>query len=131
MLDKLAAMEAKLEQLSRTKEELERKYEDCETKLERAEKLMSGLGGERTRWGEISQSLGPKYNNLLGDVLLSSGVIAYLGPFTISYRRDAIAEWMALCAEKRLPSSEKFDLQESGGSDHYSLRSAPNTLPYC
>jgi len=115
VLDKLAAMEAKLEQLAKTKGELEAKYADCETKLERAEKLMGGLGGERTRWSEISASLGPRYNNLLGDVLLSSGVIAYLGPFTIEYRREAISEWMKLCNDKRLPSSDKFDLQEIVG----------------
>jgi hypothetical protein len=30
---------------------------------------MGGLGGERVRWGEISAELGPKFNNLLGDVL--------------------------------------------------------------
>ena len=111
MLDKLEAMQAKLRQLSQTKEDLERKYDDCNAKLERAEKLMAGLGGERTRWGEISQSLGPRYNNLLGDVLLSSGVIAYLGPFTIPYRREAIAEWQGLSQEKRVPMSDKFDLQ--------------------
>ena len=79
-------------------------------------------GGERVRWGEISEALGPKYNNLLGDVLLSSGVIAYLGPFTIPYRKEAIAGWQALCDEKRLPMSAKFDLQEVIG-DPVQIRS--------
>ena len=91
VLDKLEAMQAKLKELADKKKQLEDQYEDCNNKLERAEKLMGGLGGERTRWGEISESLGPKYNNLLGDCLLSSGVIAYLGPFTIPYRKEAIA----------------------------------------
>jgi dynein heavy chain len=113
--------------------------QDCNAKLERAEKLMGGLGGERIRWGEISASLGPKCTwraalpaaakpcrprlrdarlrppladtNLLGDCLLSSGVIAYLGPFTIPYRKEAISYWQTLCLEKRLPQSDKFDLQ--------------------
>ena len=46
---------------------------------------------------------------------MSSGVIAYLGPFTIPYRREAVAQWRDLCVEKRLPSSDKFDLQEIVG----------------
>ena len=102
-LDKLAQMMTKLKELSDTKAALEAKYEDCNNKLERAEKLMSGLGGERTRWGEISTSLGPRYNNLLGDVLLSSGVIAYLGPFTIPYRREAIADMFLAHVEHTNP----------------------------
>ena len=71
VLDKLAEMQAKLDELSKKKAALEAQYEDCNNKLERAEKLRAGLGGERVRWGEISQSLGPKYTNLLGDCLLS------------------------------------------------------------
>ena len=112
VLDKLEAMQSKLKELSEKKASLEAQYEDCNNKLVRAEQLMGGLGGERVRWGEISTSLGPKYNNLLGDVLLSSGVIAYLGPFTIPYRREAIKTWQDLCIEKRLPMSDKFDLQD-------------------
>ena len=115
VMDKLAAMEDKLKELAQTKEELEAKYEDCNAKLERAEKLMSGLGGEKQRWGEISASLGPKYDRLVGDVLLSSAVIAYLGPFTIPFRREAIAGWQRLCDEKQVPMSERFDLQEIVG----------------
>ena len=111
VLDKLATMQAKLQELSDKKTRLENQYEDCNNKLERAEKLMSGLGGERVRWAEISESLGPKYNNLLGDVLLSAGVIAYLGPFTIPYRKEAVAQWQVQCAEKRLPMTGVFDLQ--------------------
>ena len=115
VLDKLEAMQSKLKELAEKKQALEDKYEDCNNKLERAEKLMSGLGGERVRWGEISESLGPKYNNLLGDCLLSSGVIAYLGPFTIPYRREAVAQWQEACNEKRVPMSGVFNFQEVVG----------------
>ena len=111
VLDKLKAMQDKLAELDAKKTALENQYEDCNNKLERAEKLMGGLGGEQVRWSEISAELGPKFNNLLGDVLLSSGVIAYLGPFTIPYRKEAIAGWQALCIEKRLPMSDVFGLQ--------------------
>ena len=55
-------------------------------KLERAEKLISGLGGEKTRWTAAARTLGDQYIKLTGNVLLAAAQIAYLGPFTASYR---------------------------------------------
>lgn len=59
----------------------------CSKKLERAEQLIGGLGGEKTRWSETALTLGELYNNLTGDILISSAVVAYLGAFTSSYRQ--------------------------------------------
>lgn len=53
----------------------------CTIKLERAEQLIGGLGGERTRWMAAAADLGNRYGNLIGDVLIASGIIAYLGAF--------------------------------------------------
>ena len=58
----------------------------CSVKLERAEKLISGLGGEKTRWTAAARTLGDQYIKLTGNVLLAAAQIAYLGPFTASYR---------------------------------------------
>ena len=69
----------------------------CGKKLVRAEKLIGGLGGEKDRWTEAAANLQQIYDNLLGDVLLSAGVIAYLGPFTSAYRESCTNEWAALC----------------------------------
>jgi dynein heavy chain len=115
VMDKLETMRAKLTQLSTEKKNLEDKYDDCNTKLERAEKLLSGLGGEKVRWTEIAASLGPKYTNLTGDVLVSAGMIAYLGPFTVTYRQRATDDWMKRCAEFKIPRSGKFNFQETLG----------------
>lgn len=59
----------------------------CSKKLERAEQLIGGLGGEKTRWSEMALQLGNLYNNLIGDILISAGIVAYLGAFTSSYRQ--------------------------------------------
>ena len=42
-------------------------------------------------------------------------MIAYLGPFTIPYRKEAVAQWQELLHEKRMPMSDVFDLQEIVG----------------
>ena len=56
-------------------------------KLERAEKLISGLGGEKARWMTQIKELEHTYDHIVGDVLLSSAIIAYLGSFTMDYRQ--------------------------------------------
>ena len=70
----------------------------CGKKLERAEKLIGGLGGERSRWAVAAINLQNMFENLTGDVLISSGVIAYLGGFTSAFRKECCEEWTNLCS---------------------------------
>lgn len=68
------------------KKDLEDDIDLCGQKLDRAEKLIGGLGGEKARWSEIAAYCLTLLGKVIGDVLLSAGTIAYLGPFTINYR---------------------------------------------
>lgn len=45
--------------------------------------LIGGLADEKDRWKESVEKLESIINNYLGDVLVSAGYIAYLGPFTV------------------------------------------------
>lgn len=72
--------------MQQKKKALEDNIFQCEQKLIRAEKLIGGLGGEKDRWTENAKLLGESYVRLTGDVLLSSGIVAYLGAFTVDYR---------------------------------------------
>jgi dynein heavy chain len=72
--------------MQQKKKELEENIYQCEQKLIRAEKLIGGLGGEKSRWTENAKLLGEQYVRITGDVLISAGFVAYLGPFTVSYR---------------------------------------------
>lgn len=49
------------------------------------------------RWAQAAEDLQNTYDNLTGDVLISAGVIAYLGAFTAGFRLDCIKSWTALC----------------------------------
>ncbi|XP_027391800.1 dynein heavy chain 7, axonemal-like [Bos indicus x Bos taurus] len=82
----------------------------CSKKLERAEQLIGGLGGEKTRWSQTALELGQLYINLTGDILVSSGVVAYLGAFTSNYRQNQIKEWTNLCKRRDIPCSEDYSL---------------------
>ncbi|XP_037136748.1 dynein heavy chain 7, axonemal [Syngnathus acus] len=95
--------------------ELEDQVDLCKKKLERATQLIGGLGGEKTRWNEMAFALGKLYNNLTGDILISSGIVAYLGAFTSSFRQEQIEEWSSLCKAKEIPSSPSMTLMTSLG----------------
>lgn len=82
----------------------------CQKKLERATELINGLGGEKDRWTEAAEHLGELYETLTGDVLISSGVVAYLGPFTTEFRTKQVAEWANMCREKGVVCAEDFQL---------------------
>lgn len=101
--------------MQQKKKELEDNIHQCEQKLIRAEKLIGGLGGEKDRWTENAKVLSEKYFKITGDVLLSAGVVAYLGAFTVNYRNDCTKEWTALCKAKKIPCSEQLSLTNTLG----------------
>lgn len=48
--------------------------------------------------------------NITGDVLLASGVVAYLGAFDARYRKAIIQGWQKLGKEQKIPCSNEFSL---------------------
>lgn len=70
----------------------------CNKKLQRATDIISGLGGEKQRWTEAAENLGLVYDTLTGDVLVASGIVAYLGPFTTEFRSKQIIQWVQKCS---------------------------------
>ncbi|ORZ39485.1 dynein heavy chain and region D6 of dynein motor-domain-containing protein [Catenaria anguillulae PL171] len=113
--DKMAALQSQFQEMMTKKAELETQVDLVSKKLIRAEKLIGGLGGEKQRWSETAFQLAQTYRNLTGDVLLSSGVIAYLGAFTSAYRLDAISRWNQECVNKSIPCSANFTLAATLG----------------
>ncbi|CAE7939948.1 DNAH7, partial [Symbiodinium necroappetens] len=99
------------------KDDLQNQFEVCSKRLVTAEKLINGLGGEKSRWEASSAKLGEQYDNLTGDVLISSGIIAYLGCFLAKYRNESVDSWISLMRENKVPSSSSFLLRSVIGED--------------
>uniref|UniRef100_A0A8C9MKB7 Dynein axonemal heavy chain 12 n=1 Tax=Serinus canaria TaxID=9135 RepID=A0A8C9MKB7_SERCA len=112
---RLAALEKTFAEKTEEKARLEFQVDLCAKKLERAEKLIGGLGGEKTRWHQAACDLQVEYDNLTGDILISAGVIAYLGAFTAGFRQECTKDWSKLCEEKKIPCSENFSLSKNLG----------------
>ena len=91
--DKIAELEANFDAQTAKKAELSAKAEDCRVKLDRADRLLGGLGGEKVRWMAAVQRLDESLKNVIGDVMVAAGGIAYIGAFTAKYREDLEKDW--------------------------------------
>ena len=103
-------LNTKHEKAVKDKEETLAEVQLCKEKLVRATELIDGLGGEKTRWTQAAELLGVRFTNLTGDIAVSAGVIAYLGPFTSTFRDDCTTEWITGCKEREIPISDSASL---------------------
>ncbi len=113
--DDLANLERSLAAAKQKKFDLETQANNCGVKIGRANELLDGLGGEKERWGKFAANLGDQFTRLTGDVLISAGVLAYLGPFTAKYREKQMLEWVTLLKERGIPCSAKPSLTTTLG----------------
>lgn len=58
---------------------------------------MGGLAGEAERWKINVAKLIEDKKSLLGNILLASASVAYIGPFTSEYRNQMIHHWKEKC----------------------------------
>ncbi|CAH1180400.1 unnamed protein product [Phaedon cochleariae] len=113
--DKLQALNDEFAAETKKKKDLEDQIYICSQKLDRAEKLIGGLGGEKARWSEAAKQLHNLLGNVIGDVLLSAGAIAYLGAFTVDYRRELLKQWNIETLKLGIPCSDNFSLVTTMG----------------
>ena len=86
VLSLLRKLEDEYQTAKKKEEELKKNVERCIVQLDRAEKLIKGLGGEKIAWGKKVIEWNEEKETVLGDCVLCSGIIAYLGAFPITYR---------------------------------------------
>ena len=113
--DKLAMLDADLKGKQANKAKLEADVEMCTVKLDRAQKLIEGLGGEKTRWSATAAQLADAFPKVTGDVLISAACIAYLGAFNSVYRNETVAAWVQSNAEAGVPSSATYNFVDAMG----------------
>ncbi|XP_047429543.1 dynein axonemal heavy chain 2 [Mugil cephalus] len=113
--NKLREVAEKLEELKRqhsekiaTKDSLRRKSEEMELKLDRADKLVTGLAGERVRWEERVAGLEENMGYLVGDCLLATSFLSYMGPFPSNYRDELLPIWMKEVRGLEIPFTPGF-----------------------
>ena len=73
--------------------ELEKEQKTVAENTQRSDALFKNLAGELIRWEQSSKSFDERMANLIGDVLVSSGVLTYIGFFDHFQRRNLISDW--------------------------------------
>ena len=108
--NKIAALEAEYNASQQELDRLTRQKQTIEIQLQRASKLVVGLADESKRWAESIEELKADEINMLGNTVLASGFISYLGCFTNKYRKQLVAQWMTFCKEKDLKYAFDFSV---------------------
>jgi len=116
-LEKLRAVEAQmkllvdeLEAAEAKKKQLQDEFENAERKLNRANQLISKLKDEEKNWEKSLIENQEFKTSLVGDIVISSGIIAYLGVFTTDFRQYAIDSWVELMNGFKIKSTSPFNL---------------------
>ncbi|KAG7202889.1 hypothetical protein KM043_010036 [Ampulex compressa] len=106
---KLAALNNSLQETLERKLKLEKEVENCTIKLKKAESLISSLGGEKDRWTECADNLQTNYENLIGDMMLSCGIIAYTAPYSITFRDEVLNTWKGMIENFDIPCARSYN----------------------
>lgn len=82
----VTALREKLAAAEKQKKEVEEDAQKCADKLSAASKLVNGLAGENKRWSENVVFLQANIKSVIGDVLLASEFVSYIGAFSAKLR---------------------------------------------
>jgi dynein heavy chain len=110
---KVAQLQRTLQEAQQKKAKLERQQGKTKAQLSRAKQLTDSLGDEKERWLQSAEALAVDLTNLVGNMVLSAGCVAYLGAFTMEYRGYMAGLWVKTCNEKRIPVDPKFSLEKT------------------
>lgn len=83
----------------------------AQKKLDRANKLISSIGSERDRWISTKAKLGEAKRSLLGDMIIASAIITYLGPFDGKFRARAVRDMGMQCRKYQIEFSYNYSLK--------------------
>ena len=88
------------------KDAVEREAQRCARRLNLANRLVNALGSEKDRWSESIENYAKQLDVLVGDVLISSSFVSYVGAFTKKYRDQLIKEtFLQFLVSKKIPMS--------------------------
>jgi dynein heavy chain len=108
--DELATLESDFKTAVNEKREVEEMAEKCLEKLGLAKRLIGGLSSEGTRWGKEIEVLRFNLSLLVGNVLMSSAFVSYVGAFNAEYRTKLWRDtWLVDINERGIPITEGVD----------------------
>lgn len=116
---RLKMVQDKIDSLNKTYQEkvdfeaeLQANIDDANLKLSRANKIIEGLSGEKTRWEETVKRLTRDQGFLIGNCLVAAGLMAYGGAFTAQFRMRLEALWREEAGKRGLKLLEGISMKD-------------------
>ena len=109
-----AEMQKLVDELESTQAEetrLRNEKDDCERKVDLAKSLINGLANERENWKVDLAKNRENRENIVGDIVISAGVIAYLGVFVKSYRDECTNQWADMLMQFQIKSTKNVSVE--------------------
>ncbi|CAM6118761.1 unnamed protein product [Calypogeia fissa] len=129
LLAKIQALKDKYDKSIAVKEALQSELDDLNAKLFRAEKLVTGLAGEKERWEASIVNLEEGIKLLPGDCLVAAACLSYTGPFASEYRDELVNGWIAEVKRLEIPASPTFSfnnfLADPGDVREWNIQGLP------
>jgi len=103
---KLAILQADFQKAMDEKNKAEAEAARCAKRLDSANRLVNALGSESERWNNAIVQLGQDLECVIGDVLLASSFVSYVGPFSKQFRERIINEnFIKFFKDNAIPAS--------------------------
>uniref|UniRef100_A0A182NEB2 Dynein heavy chain tail domain-containing protein n=1 Tax=Anopheles dirus TaxID=7168 RepID=A0A182NEB2_9DIPT len=110
LAEKLTELRVKYDAKMAEKQLLQEAARQMTLKLDRARNLVDNLAEERTRWISAKEEHEDSYARLIGDTLLASGFLTYLGPVDIEIRKSFLSQWFIDLETLDMPFKRQFSL---------------------
>ena len=108
--DKLDELQRTFMEATKEKAEVEAQAASCLERLGLAKRLVGGLASENERWGHDIEQLKQSDVMLVGDVLLASAFVSYIGAFNSEFRRTLTNDmWLPDLIAREIPTSEGLE----------------------
>jgi dynein heavy chain len=125
----LLAMVNELKAVREEEANLKKQKENCEFSLSVAQSLIVGLAEEKTAWEENEVIERKNDENLVGDIIICSGFIAYLGIFLNDYRAACKEQWIGMLKRFKIASNDDVSLESILGDSNTRLNWVIHGLP--
>lgn len=113
----LAKLNSKYEQSLALRQKYSEELEISEKRLNAADRLVTGLISERTRWTDELKRLGVEKENIIGTCLLSASFMAYSGTFSWDFRKVMIGDWLEDLLVRYVPVTIEYQIDQSLSND--------------
>ncbi|EAY14656.1 Dynein heavy chain family protein [Trichomonas vaginalis G3] len=113
----LKDLQDKVDAMKKREQDLKDNVAKTTARLDRANKIMSGLSGETDRWSEVTQNLSNSSKFIMGDSILISGVLTYLGVYSPTFRSKILQTWQGFLKEKDINFTNNFSIINALGND--------------